>query len=137
MKLFLVTAHRWGSSETHNYIHSVRSNYKEAEMDACQHVEDRDGKYDMVIWALEPNKRAKALVTYRGLGYKDRKEGNALTGIEDPMSEEKILLYDIKDAATNYVYPGRTNEAMSILCVQLQKALRAWDEWFNRPKERK
>lgn len=78
MRLYIVTAHRWGNSESHNYIVCVRNSLRAAKKEAKDHIDYRGGKYDCIVWSLTANKHPRAVCTYRGFGFNDEVKGNAL-----------------------------------------------------------
>ncbi len=80
MMVYIVNAYRYGNAEDHIYTVGVFSSLEKAEKAAVEHVEDRDGKYDCVVYAceLDSDTSLNAICTYRGIGLRDRVESKAL-----------------------------------------------------------
>ena len=57
MTVYVVTAHRWGEDETHNYIVGVWDTASEAIHFAERHEEYRGGKYGCRVSAVEMGQR--------------------------------------------------------------------------------
>ena len=79
--IYVVTAHRYGSAESHNYVVGVFHSEDIAEIHAHAEVEMRSGKYDCLVHAAVGDifvARPCVLYTYRGCGFYDRVEGNQL-----------------------------------------------------------
>lgn len=49
MRVFVVEMLRWGSRENHSYVHSVHSTALAAEAAGYEAMEERGGKYEMVV----------------------------------------------------------------------------------------
>jgi len=78
MKTFTVLMFRWGIEDSHSYLLGNWDNVIMAELEARNEVENRDGKYDAVVYASTLNigkEGNNAICTYRGIGFKDRIEG--------------------------------------------------------------
>lgn len=77
--VYVVTAHRWGFAESHNYVVCVTDDLELAESLAKLHVEGRTGKYDCLVQRINVNwNRKESVCTYRGLGFHDRVAGSEL-----------------------------------------------------------
>lgn len=55
MRVYVVTAHRWGSLEGHSYVCGVFDNKEDAELTAKKEMYWRAGKYDCLLTELELN----------------------------------------------------------------------------------
>ncbi len=56
MKFYVVTMHRWGGEDTHNYVIGVYDNYELASMEGLGHKQWRGGKYEYKITEIYINK---------------------------------------------------------------------------------
>lgn len=80
---YIVTAHRYGFENGHNYIVGSRPKLEAAEKLAKDTVEHRSGKYDCLVTEMRGGERHKYVCTYRGILCRDRVPGN---GIGEDMS---------------------------------------------------
>lgn len=92
VKVFVVTAHRWGSQETHNYIVGIYSTLAKAQQNSKATIDERAGKYDCVIWEglVDSWGKAKPIMTYRGFGYNDVVKGKSLDALDSKQINKEL-----------------------------------------------
>ena len=80
MKIYTVLCYRWGHEDGHIYLLGNNVTCEQSEVAAKEHVEDRDGKYDCIVYeCLLDSTEKHAVCTYRGLGLNDRVEGEVFS----------------------------------------------------------